>query len=93
MEVPDHWMPEVEECIRSHCLTDSARSEIIRVLVTQLFAHSRKPSRVDCEQQARKLILKYPFMKDDMGIGYVSYFFIHSIHLIICIINSAIVGR
>lgn len=62
----------MEECIRDSCLTDSARSEIVRVLVTQLFAHARKPSRVDCEQDARKLILKYHFMKDDMGNGYVS---------------------
>ena len=72
VDVPSHWRPEVEECIKKHCLSDSGRSEIIRVLVTQLFVHSRKPSRIDCEHQARKLILKYPFMKDDMGNGYVS---------------------
>ncbi len=72
VDVPNHWRPEVEECIKTCCLSDSARSEIVRVLVTQLFARSRKPSRVDCEHHARKLILKYPFMKDDMGYGYVS---------------------
>ena len=42
------------------------------MLVTQFFTYSRKPTRFDCEQIARKLILKYPFMKDDMGNGYVS---------------------
>lgn len=73
--IPDHWRPEVEECIKGRCLTDSARSEIIRVLVTQLFASSRKPTRDDCNCHARKLILKYPFMKDDMGNGYVSAYF------------------
>lgn len=72
VEVPSHWRPEVEECIKISCLSPSARSEVVRVLVTQLFARSRKPSRVDCEVHARKLILKYPFMKDDMGNGYVS---------------------
>lgn len=72
LAIPGHWRPEVEDCIRKQGLSDSARSEIIRVLVTQLFVHSRKPSRVECEQHARKLILKYPFMKDDMGNGYVS---------------------
>lgn len=31
LDVPKHWRPEVEECIKDNCLTDSARSEIIRV--------------------------------------------------------------
>lgn len=45
---------------------------MIRALVHQLFAKSRKPTRSQCEDLARKLILKYPFVKDDLGNGYVS---------------------
>lgn len=71
-EIPSRWCPEVEDCIMEHSLSDSARCEIVRALVNQLFARTRKPARVDCEHHARKLILKYPFMKDDMGNGYVS---------------------
>ena len=37
-----------------------------------------KPIRNHCEQVARKLILKYPFMKDDMGDGYVSFDIYHN---------------
>ena len=54
-------------------MTDSARNEIVRSLVNQLFARASKPTRAQCEELARKLILKYPFVKDDMGTGYVSY--------------------
>lgn len=65
--IPDHWQPDVESCISSKHLTDNARAEIKRTLVNQLFARSSKPDRSDCDQIARKLILKYPFMKDDIG--------------------------
>lgn len=59
-DIPSHWCPEVDDCIVERSLSDSARCEIIRVLVNQLFARTRKPVRVDCEHHARKLILKYP---------------------------------
>lgn len=71
-EIPTRWFPEVDDCILQCSLSDSARCEIVRVLVNQLFARMREPKRVNCEHHARKLILKYPFMKDDMGNGYVS---------------------
>lgn len=70
--VPDHWRPEVESCLQEQSLTESARNEMVRALVLQLFARSIKPTRIQCEAVARKLILKYPFLKDDLGNGYVS---------------------
>lgn len=33
--------------------------------------HGSKPSRRQCEQAARVLILQYPFLKDDLGPGYM----------------------
>lgn len=71
--IPDHWRPEVESCIAAKYLSDNARAEIKRTLVSQLFAKSSRPNRSDCDQIARKLILKYPFMKDNLGNGYVSH--------------------
>ena len=73
--IPDHWRPEIESCLKEESLTDSARNEIVRTLVNQLFARSSKPTRSQCEELARRLILKYPFVKDDMGNGYVSIYF------------------
>ena len=32
-----------------------------------------KPTTSLCDEMARKLILKYPFVKDDLGNGYVSF--------------------
>lgn len=72
MTIPDHWRPEVEQCIADNCFTDSARNEVVRTLVNQLFCRSSKPTRQECEKMARKLILAYPFAKDDLGNGYVS---------------------
>ena len=37
-----------------------------------LFSRFAKPTREHCGSLARQLILKHPFMKDDMGNGYVS---------------------
>ena len=65
------WRPDVEVCIREKSLNNSARDEIVRHLVNLLFSYSAKPTRADCNQLARKLILTYPWMRDDMGSGYV----------------------
>ena len=45
--------------IREKNLNDSARDEIVRHLVNLLFSYSAKPTRADCDQLARKLILTY----------------------------------
>ena len=65
--IPDHWRPEIESCLKEECLTDSARNEIVRSLVNQLFARASKPMSSQCEELARKLIVKHPFVKDNMG--------------------------
>lgn len=72
LEIPNHWRPEVEECFTEKCLSDRARHEIVRTLVNLLFARVKKPVRSDCAHLARKLIMKHPFVKDDLGNGYVS---------------------
>ena len=74
IEIPTMWRPDVEVCIREKSLNDSARDEIVRHLVNLLFSYSAKPTRADCDQLARKLILTYPWMRNDMGSGYVSVF-------------------
>lgn len=91
LEIPDHWRPEVQSCLEDKCLTNGARNEIVRTLVHLLFAKVSKPTRLQCEDLARKLIMKYPFIKDDLGNGYVSYsvlfmnFFIHEFYAAIMV--------
>ena len=81
--IPDCWRPEVLCCLQSKTMTNSTRNEMFRTLVNLLFTTSHKPTRDDCNHMAQKLILKYPFAKDDLGNGYVS---LHSI--ITCVSNN-----
>ena len=75
--IPNHWRPEIEQNIQDQALSDSSCNEIVRTLVNMLFSQGRgKPNRSQCDNLARKLILKYPFAKDDMGTGYVSFDFL-----------------
>ena len=71
--LPTHWRPEVEFCLQEKNFSSSGRNDIVRTLVNLLFTKSPKPSRVQCEDLAKKLILKYPFARDDLGNGYVCY--------------------
>ena len=72
IQIPLHWRPEVEQCIVEQSLDQPARNEINRTLVSLLFSRHTKPTRELCGALARRLILQYSFMKDDMGNGYVS---------------------
>ena len=71
--IPDHWREETEACIHDHALDGEARNDIVRTLVTLLVAkYGPRPGAARCQQMARALILKHPFMADDLGSGYVS---------------------
>ena len=75
------WRPTIMACTTAESvdeqkklLTMSIRNEIVRDLVTQMFAFKPKPDRVFCGTVAKELVKKYPFMKDS-GLttsGYVS---------------------
>ena len=72
-EILTHWRLKTEACIQNKVLTKECRHDKVRTLVMITIAEvGPKPTRNHCEHVARKLILQYPFMKDDMGDGYVS---------------------
>ena len=72
LSIPDRWRPEVQQMVDDKTVHDSGRSAICRVLVDLLFTRATKPTRFQCEAMARRLILKYPFLRDTAGVGYVS---------------------
>ena len=73
IEIPSHWRPETKACINRKQLTNESRLDIIRTLVTlSMSKFGPVPTRHQLEEVARKLVLKYPFMKDALGSGYVS---------------------
>ena len=60
------------ECIKSKRLTPSSRKEIVQTLVTlAITKFGSNPTKMQFEAIGRHLILKYPFMRDDIGTGYV----------------------
>ena len=67
------WRDETQESIDNGVLDDDSHSDITCTLVTLLTArYGARPGKDRCQELPRQLILKYPFMKDDMGSGYVS---------------------
>ena len=64
-DIPKLWKPSITSCINKKELTDGVRGEIVRTLVDILFQKSQKPTHDDCVDLARKLILAYPWMKDN----------------------------
>ena len=71
--IPSKWWDDTMKSINDKKLTPNTRKEIVQTLVTLLiskFGSNLQKSRV--EAVARLLILKYPFMRDDIGTGYVS---------------------
>ena len=61
------------KCIKKKKLTPAARKEIVQPLMTLIIVkYGSNPSKEEIEAVARLLILKYPFMRDDIGTGYVS---------------------
>ena len=60
------------DAISSKTLTPEVRGEIIRDLVTHMYGFVEKPTSRFCKFVAQRLILKYPFMRDGKGTGYVS---------------------
>lgn len=56
---------------------------MVRDLVTQMYAVSQNPSRQNCTEVAKKLVKKYPFMKDEGAsvsgyVGYYNYYYKHN---------------
>lgn len=60
------------DAIASKTLTPDVWSEICRALVTHMYGFVEKPTSQFCKYFAQRLILKYPFMRDGKGTGYVS---------------------
>lgn len=81
--IPKLWRPTIMACITANSVEDqkklltlSIRNEIIRDLVTQMYAFSPKPDRAFCSKVAKELVKKHPFMKDS-GTSVSGYVCLH----------------
>ena len=77
--IPSNWSMYTQKCINEKLMEPKVRHDIVRTLATLIVAkHGPKPRSSEVEVVARQLVLKYPFMRDDLGTGYVS--------LILCVL-------
>ena len=97
--IPDHWRPSIMECINAQAeseacklLTPTIRNEIVRDLMSQMYVLWPKPSRANCSLVAKKLVHKYPFMKDK-GEGITGYVSIPSCVLVVSNMFYRVPGR
>ena len=75
--IPSEWRDDTQASIDAKFLDTDVRNDISRTLTTLLTAKvGSHPRSQEIEQVARNLILKYPVMKDDLGSGYISSFFV-----------------
>ena len=71
--IPLHWCKDTQECIDKKQLKWTARCDIVRTLGMLLVAnHGPNPTKQQVENICKQLILTHPFMRDDIGTGYVS---------------------
>lgn len=72
-QIPSHFSSRTEEAIASGLLTKGTRIEIIQSLSSAIMVYTKEPTSVHYNTVCRKLIEKYPTLKDTIGTtGYVS---------------------
>ena len=82
--IPSHWSATTQKAIDEQKLDAKVRCDMVRTLATLLITkYGSQPRKCDIQQFARQLILKYPYMRDDIGTGYVSVDTLQSIFYII----------
>ncbi len=71
--IPLRWKPTIMNAIEKQQLNPEVRNEIVRDLVTHVYAHVEKPTMMCIGDVARKLVDKYPFMSDTGAAHFVSF--------------------
>ena len=77
-----------EESEQRKRLTPDVRNAIVHDLVTTMFAYVNKPNKEFCTKVAKKLVLKYSFMKD-VGIGVSGYVSMYMLLETVCMVLHA----
>lgn len=66
------FRPETEKNLAEEVLVDVDKKYIVQTLATILMTQVQRPALTQCGAVAKKLIMKFPFLKDDEGDGEVS---------------------
>ena len=73
LAIPTRFSAETTACIKSGVLTKRSRDEIVNSLATLMLVHTSRPTPEDLTMVSRRLMEKYPILKDNVDGGYVSH--------------------
>ena len=59
-------------CLSKKQMPPDVRNAFVRELIVHMYSYGGRPSRIFCSFVARRIILKYPFLRDAAGNGFVS---------------------
>lgn len=71
-QIPEKYSKVTMERLREEVMTDKLRQEIISAIAIQIYQHTMYPSSEEYTTVCRKLIERYPYLKDKVGNGIVS---------------------
>ena len=72
--IPSRFLVETTQAVKTGVLTQKARDEIISSLTTLILVHTKRPTPNDFTTICRRLVSKYPKLKDKVDGGFVSFF-------------------
>ena len=70
--IPQKWKPTIMAAIKEKSLNPEVRNEIVRHLVTHVYAYLEQPTMVFIGEVAKQLVEKHPFMADSGAAPFVS---------------------
>ena len=70
--LPKCFSAGVMESLEKKDMKPNVRSAFVRELIVHMTSYGVKPPKNFCSTVARKIVLKYPFLRDAVGSGYVS---------------------
>lgn len=70
--LPKAFSSAVMGALQKKQMEPKVRSAFVRELVVHMTSYGIRPPRPFCSLVARRIILKYPFLRDAVGNGYVS---------------------
>lgn len=74
-EIPDFhtFSSNMKEAVDTGVITGITRREVIQVLRTYILSHTTKPNSEQYNTVCRKLVTKYPKLRDEADCYYVSW--------------------
>lgn len=76
LTIPTRFSAETTTAIKTGVLKKKHRDEIISSLSTLMLVHTSRPTPEDYTMVFRKLVTKYPKLRDTIDCGYVSNYLI-----------------